>query len=124
MDGEISVALSIPLFRISESGVSDDHAVDGFFLSERQRPKRFCQHIDGVSADRDLAGASLEQGAIDPDEIADVKQLNNSESVLAQMILTKVQLDPSAFVRQVREHRLPVATPRHQTTGDTDSRSL
>jgi hypothetical protein len=74
MYGQISIALSIPLLGIRESGMAYGYAVDDFFFSIRERAQRLGQQFYGGYSDRDFARLGAKQLAAYADNIGQVQQ--------------------------------------------------
>src|SRR5215216_3321196 len=124
MNSQVRVALTIPLFRVTETGVADDLAVDRLLLSERERAKRLREHRDGVHAHSRFASPRTKHRPFRPNHVANVEQLETRKRILAEAVATKVELDAATHVGDVREDRLALATPRDDTARHAHHRSV
>src|SRR4051812_45471554 len=118
MHGEIRVALAIPLLGIGESRVAYRHALDDFFLSERQRTERLCEQLHLDDTHGHLARARAKQRARHADHVADIEEAEDVVRRVTQHVLLEVQLYASTVVRGVRERGLAVRAPRHDAPRD------
>src|SRR5688572_15303403 len=116
MHREIGVPLSIALLRVGETRVTHRLSVHDLLFSERQGSERFREQLIARRANRHLAGFRPERGALDPDDVADVDELERSERVIAEAILAKVDLDASRIIREMRKRGLAVPAPRHESS--------
>jgi len=73
MNGKIGVALPIPLLGVGESRVPNDLSVYGFFLTVRQRPERFGEHLHRLHSDGDFTCSRAEERSRHTDHIADIE---------------------------------------------------
>ena len=73
MNGEICVPLTITLLGIGEAGMPHDLPVHLFFLSERQRPKRFGEQLDAIDAHRHLTRPRTKQRTVHSDDVAEIE---------------------------------------------------
>ena len=124
VDGQVGVALPVPLLRVAEPGMSDDPPVDHLLLAERERPERLGEQLDRIDADRHLAGPRAEERPLDADHVADVDQRRERVPRVPELVLPEVELDAAALVPEVREGRLAVRAPRHRPARDADGRPL
>ena len=119
MHGEIGVALAIPLLGIGESRMPHGHAVDDFFLAERQRPQRLREQLDlGRRAPSLRRCACGTAGPITPTTSPMSNRSSDADTLVAQHVLLEVQLNATAVVGEVRERRLAVRAPRDDPAGD------
>ena len=121
---EIHGALAIALLRIAESRVAHYHTIDGLLLSERERAQRLREHLGARDAYRRLARLRAEQRTRDADHVADVEELERLGELLAQIVLTEVELDAPRVVGEMREARLPLPAPRDDPPRDAHDLAL
>ncbi len=80
----------------------------------RQRVERLGQKDQLLHVHGDLAGLRPEHLAPPSHEVAEVKQAQVCERLLAQHILAQIKLQLPGFILNVGELGLPVLPPRHQ----------
>ena len=124
MHREIHGALPVALLRIAEPGVAHRHPVHDLLLAERQRAERLREHLRRGHADGRLARLRAEQRARHTDHVADVEELERLEQLVAEIVLAKVELDAPRVVREMREARLSLATPRDDAPRDAHALSF
>jgi hypothetical protein len=95
MNREIRVSLPVPLLWISETGVSNDLAVDLFFFSEWQRTKGLRQQLHSIYANRYFSGAGAKERPVHADDVAEIEMSELCVALIAQMVLLEVELDLS-----------------------------
>src|SRR4029453_17248242 len=81
------------------------------------RAQALREQLPGVGADRELAPAGAEDGALDPDDVADVDREEAPVGVVAELVHPRLDLDLAGAVLQVEERRLAVAAARGQPPG-------
>ena len=84
----------------------------------RRRLQRLRQHREGRRLDRDLAGASAEQGARRANDIAEVAVLQRLEVAFADVVAAEVHLDAPFAIAQVQERRLAHVAQRRDPARD------
>ena len=76
-----------------------------------RRAQRLGQQRKAVDAQRQLAAARDERGAVDPDEIPEVQRQQAFHLLGAQHVDLRLQLDASRAVLEVQEGHLALAPP-------------
>src|SRR5205085_8042595 len=67
----------------------------------RQRPKRFCQNLEFSRLQRGLAGLGQKTIAFHPNEIANIKQIENRFRFRPDLLLVQINLNPSGRVPEI-----------------------
>ncbi len=71
-----------------------------------------------VDAQRELAAAGAQRGAVDADQVAEVERESRSKRSVAEHVDARVQLDLAGAVDEVEERRLAGAAARGEPPGD------
>src|SRR5665647_1937473 len=124
MHRKIRIALTISLLWIGKTGVPNRLAIDNLFLSERQRPQRFREKLEALRPDSRLACTRAKQRAGHADDVAEIEMIEHAEFLVAELILSEVQLNAPGGISKMREHRLPVRAPRDDSASHCDLRSF
>src|SRR5690349_5435081 len=106
MNSQIRVPLPVPLLRVGESRVPNDLSVYDFLLAVRQGAKRFGEHLHRVDPYGDFTSSRAEERTRHSDHVADVEKLQCRVALFAQVVFSKVELDASARVCEVRKGSL------------------
>ena len=98
-------------------------AVAGLDVSEtvvlvRRRSQRLGQQRKGVDAQRELSAARHERGAVDADEVAEVKGEQAVHRLGAEHVEAGLKLDAARAILEIQERHLALAAPCRQTPGD------
>ena len=73
----------------------------------RQRQQRLVQHLDALDPHRQLVRLRPKKVPGNPNDVAQVEKLKKLESLLAHHVEPRIDLQPPAIARQMRERRLP-----------------
>src|SRR6266540_1035339 len=103
MHRQVGIPLPVALLRVTESGVTDDLPFHFLFLAERKWSQRFRQQVERRGANGHLSGAGPEEPARDADDVTKIELVEQRVAIIAHLILSKVQLDLSARIGEVRE---------------------
>jgi hypothetical protein len=71
-----------------------------------RREQRLREQRPAVGAQRQLAAAARERGAVDADQVAEVERHDALERLVAEHVLARVDLDAAGAVDEVEERRL------------------
>ena len=115
VNGQVCVALPITRLRVGQPAV---HVARGIRLPERERAQRLGEQRDGACPHRDLARTGAENVALDPNDVAQVEQLDQLIGLIADFVPPEVELHPPGTILEMRERRLPMASERDETTGE------
>ena len=77
-----------------------------------RRAQRLAEQLEVVHAQRELAAARAQRGAVDAEQVAEVEREQALEALLAEHVHARVQLDLAAAVDEVQERRLARAAAR------------
>src|SRR5436305_7946966 len=124
MNGQIDVPLPRPLFRVSQCRVTYQLAIDDFFLTERERPQTFRQHLDASVAHRHLTRTRPKQWPFDPDDVAEIEMLRHAKDFFAQDIALEVELNSSGRVREMSKRCFPSGAPADETSRETNNLTI
>ena len=83
-----------------------------------RRPQALGEHREAVDAQRQLAALAAEDGAVDPDEVAEVELEQALHPLLAEHVDARLELDPAGAVDEVEERHLALAAARGEAAGD------
>ena len=84
----------------------------------RRRAQRLRQQRPVVDAERELAAAGRERGAVDADQVAEVEAQQPLHRLGAEHVGARLQLDAPAAVDEVEERHLPLPAAGRQPAGD------
>ena len=124
MDGEIGIALTIPLFGVGKSGMTHDLAVHHLFLSERERTQRLREQLVPLHANRYLPRLRTKQWPRGADDVANVEQLEHRKRGVAELVATEIELNLPGIVGEMGKCRLTVPAPCDQSPRDAHRRPI
>ena len=101
---EVGVALPVACRLVAEAAVYDAPAVRGhLLLAEGERTQRLREQGERLGPHGDLSAARAEDGALDPDPVAEIEQVHERRARLAEEVAPQVELEPAVAVPDVGE---------------------
>ena len=84
----------------------------------RRRAQRLGEDLEAIDAQRQLAAAAAQHGAVDTDQVAEVERARPRERVPAEHVDARVELDLARAVDEIEERGLARIPPRGDPAGD------
>ncbi len=115
--GEVGVALTCPLFGVTERGITHELTVDNLLLAQRQRTKGLGQQLHVRDLHGGLAGTRAHHGPAHPHPVAKIVLAELCEEGLADVVLAEVELHTAVHIGEMCKGGLPLTAPRHEASG-------
>ena len=109
---QVDIALTIALLRIFETVK--------FF---RQGTNRFAKQDEHLDQKRPFSGFGLEQGAGEPDDIADIQLFEEIVGQVADLVFANIRLHLAGVVSEAHESGLSKAVDGHHASGRNEFRT-